>query len=130
MNPLPKLIALCVIALVSLVQEGQTQQCDVGTAINIKGNWYCSSVDSISYTNFPGTGHYNVVTYMNTSNGACTTEKYVYTGSLSPLNEEVGQFLLYVLEHWLIIITIACPAYPRPDLAQTVGGLHPWPSLE
>lgn len=94
MNLLTKLATLCVIALVSLIHEGRTQECDAGTAINIKGNWYCSSVDSISYTNFPGTGHYNVVTYMNTSTGACTTEKYVYSGSLSPLNEEVSHYLV------------------------------------
>lgn len=99
MNPLAKLITLCAITLVSLVHEGRTQACDAGTASNINGNWYCSSVDSISYTNFPGTGHYNLVTYMNTSNGACITEKYVYTGSLSPLNEEVCQYVLGIPEH-------------------------------
>ncbi|KAL8794335.1 MAG: hypothetical protein Q9195_003162 [Heterodermia aff. obscurata] len=90
MNFLFKLWALCVITLVTLIHESRPQECDAGTAVNVKGNWYCSSVDSISYTNFPGTGHYYLVTYMNTSTGACTTQQYDYTGSLSPLNEELA----------------------------------------
>ena len=130
MNSLIKTITLWCVILITLVQEGRTQQCDAGTAINIKGNWYCSSVDSISYTNFPGTGHYNVVTHMNTTTGSCTTEKYVYSGSLSPLNEEVGQYLQLILEHRLIIITIACSSYSRSDLAQTIGGLCPRPCMD
>jgi len=54
-----------------------------------RGNWYCSAVDSISYTNFPGTGFYNKVTKMIAATGQCETEKHSYSGSLAPLNEEV-----------------------------------------
>ena len=78
--------------LISLVIAiaAQAQQCNVGTAIDIKGNWYCSAVDSISYTNFPGNGHYNRVIHMDTATGECTMDKHFYSGSLSPLNEEVS----------------------------------------
>lgn len=54
-----------------------------------RSNWYCSAVDSISYTNFPGTGYYNKVTKMNAASRRCETVKYTYSGSLAPLNEEV-----------------------------------------
>lgn len=66
------------------------QACAAGTAQEINGNWYCSAVKAISYTNFPGTGAYNKVIGMNAANGECTTERYSYSGSLSPLNEEVS----------------------------------------
>ena len=69
------------------------QECAVGTANNHNGNWYCSSVDSISYRNFPGTGHYNRVIHMDTITGECKVEKFVYSGSLSPMNEEVRSYL-------------------------------------
>lgn len=69
------------------------QECAVGTAQFVKGNWYCSAVDSISYRNFPGTGHYNRVVHMDTLTGVCKMEKLVYSGSLSPLNEEVRSYI-------------------------------------
>ena len=62
----------------------------VGTAVKLKGNWHCFAVDSISYRNSLGTGHYNRVTHMDIETGVCTTEEYNYSGFLSPLNEEVG----------------------------------------
>ena len=77
-------------AATALAIQGVTaQQCSAGTASEIHGNWYCSAVDSISYTNFPGTGFYNKVTNMDASTGTCATVKHTYSGSLSPLNEEV-----------------------------------------
>ena len=66
------------------------QACVPGTAQEINGNWYCSPVKAITYTNFPGFGHYNKVTHMDASTGQCTQQRYDYSGSLSPLNEEVG----------------------------------------
>ena len=76
----------------SVFPEVATQACAYGSAQLYKGNWYCSAVKAITYTNFPGTGSYNKVTYMNASNGQCTQERYAYSGSLAPLNEEVGYF--------------------------------------
>ncbi|KAL2041325.1 hypothetical protein N7G274_005707 [Stereocaulon virgatum] len=66
------------------------QACAAGPAQEINGNWYCSEVDAISYANFPGTGYYNKVTDMDESTGECTTERYNYSGSLSPLDEELS----------------------------------------
>lgn len=65
------------------------QACANGSAEEIQGNWYCSAVKAITYGNFPGTGSYNKVTHMNASNGECSQERYNYSGSLAPLNEEV-----------------------------------------
>ena len=81
-------IILCVIGFFMLPIV-TAQQCAVGTAVEIKGNWYCSAVDMITYTNFPGTGSYNKLTSMDAITGNCETIKYNYTGSLAPLNEEV-----------------------------------------
>lgn len=61
-----------------------------GIARELKGNWYCSQVPAISYSNFPGHGFYNKVTAMNAATGQCENVKYAYNGSLSPLNEEVS----------------------------------------
>ncbi|KAL8916141.1 MAG: hypothetical protein Q9208_008678 [Pyrenodesmia sp. 3 TL-2023] len=66
------------------------QECAVGTAKKIAGNWYCSEVKAITYSNFPGTGSYNKVTHMDINTGQCTTERHNYSGSLAPMSEEVG----------------------------------------
>ena len=81
------------ILLSSLMSGVLAQECAVGTAQLIKGNWYCSAVDSVSYRNFPGTGHYNRVVHMDTVTGECKMEKFVYSGSLAPLNEEVRSYI-------------------------------------
>ena len=78
------------IIMSSLMPGVFAQECAIGTAQFIKGNWYCSAVDSVSYRNFPGSGHYNRVVHMDTNTGQCIMEKFVYSGSLSPLNEEVS----------------------------------------
>lgn len=74
------------------------QACAPGTANEINGNWYCSPVQAITYTNFPGFGHYNKVTHMDASTGQCTQQRYEYSGSLAPLNEEVGLLELFSFE--------------------------------
>ena len=66
------------------------QACTAGTAQEINGNWYCSKVEAITYTNFAGNGSYNKVTHMDATTGQCFFQQYNYSGSLSPLNEEVG----------------------------------------
>ena len=70
--------------------ESNAQACAAGTAQEINGNWYCSEVNAISYTNLPGNGSYNKVTNMDAATGQCSFEQYGYSGSLSPLDEEVG----------------------------------------
>ena len=61
-----------------------------GTAQEINGNWYCSEVSAITYENFPGHGYYNQVTNMDADTGQCSSRTHAYSGSLSPLNEEVS----------------------------------------
>ena len=65
------------------------QECAAGSASQYKGNWYCSPVKAITYSGFPGSGWYNKVTKMDAASGECESERYDYSGSLSPLNEEV-----------------------------------------
>lgn len=60
-----------------------------GVAQYLKGNWYCSEVQAITYSNFPGHGYYNKITNMDAQTGQCETVPYAYSGSLSPLNDEV-----------------------------------------
>ncbi len=83
-------IALITPFLILLGVTGSNAQvCAAGTAQEINGNWYCSEVAAISYTNFPGNGSYNKVTNMDATTEQCSVEQYDYSGSLSPLNEEV-----------------------------------------
>ena len=82
---------LAIISIPSLLLfNGTTAQCAAGTAQEIDGNWYCSEVTAITYTNFPGFGSYNKIIDMDENTGKCTSVRYNYSGSLSPLNEEVS----------------------------------------
>ena len=45
---------------------------------------------AITYANFPGVGSYERITGMNAGSGECSSVRYQYSGSLAPLNEEVG----------------------------------------
>lgn len=84
-------IALITPFLILLGATGSNAQaCAAGTAQEINGNWYCSEVNAITYTDLPGNGSYNRVTNMDAATGQCSFEQYGYSGSLSPLNEEVG----------------------------------------
>jgi hypothetical protein len=66
------------------------QECVAGSAKLIAGNWYCQPVKAITYRNFPGTGAYNRIVDMDPISGTCKTDRHGYSGSLAPLNEEVG----------------------------------------
>lgn len=54
------------------------------------GNWYCQEVSAITYTGVGGSGSYNKVTNMDSSSGACSSSPFGYSGSMSPLDEEVS----------------------------------------
>jgi len=54
------------------------------------GNWYCQAVDAITYTGMLGKGSYNKITSMDSNSGACSSTPYGYSGSMSPLDEEVS----------------------------------------
>lgn len=66
------------------------QECAAGSAAFIAGNWYCQPVKAITYRNFPGSGDYDKVVGMDTITGQCQVERHEYSGSLSPLSEEVS----------------------------------------
>ena len=54
------------------------------------GNYYCNLVNAITYTSVGGSGSYNKVTNMDSSSGSCSSTPFGYSGSLSPLDEEVS----------------------------------------
>ncbi|KAG8527097.1 uncharacterized protein KY384_008526 [Bacidia gigantensis] len=84
-----KLLAFaCLLALA--IRDTNAQECAAGSAKKVAGNWYCSAVNAIKYENFPGHGFYNKVSNMNATTGECTSEQHNYSGSLSPLDEELS----------------------------------------
>ena len=88
---IPRLFLLAIVYRSPLTEA---QACAAGSAKQIKGNWYCSQVDAINYRNFPGHGTYNKITRMDPKTGTCDHEVFQYSGSLSPLNEEVSHSVL------------------------------------
>ncbi|KIW92130.1 uncharacterized protein Z519_07114 [Cladophialophora bantiana CBS 173.52] len=54
-----------------------------------KGNWYCNSVQAISYSNFGTAGQYQKVSYMG-SNGECDFADQSYQGGMAPMDGEVS----------------------------------------
>jgi len=62
--------------------------CAAGSELS-GGNWYCQPVKAIKYSNVGHSGSYNKVTAFN-SDGSCSFEPVSYSGSLSPLDEEVS----------------------------------------
>lgn len=53
-------------------------------------NWYCKLVQKISYTGIGSkAGQYQKIT--NMANGACDKSAYDYSGSMSPMDEDVCQ---------------------------------------
>jgi len=59
--------------------------------VDYEGNFYCSQVEAVTYTGVGGHGSYDKITYMDSASGVCSSEPFGYSGSLSPLNEEVRQ---------------------------------------
>lgn len=68
-------------ALADLCADGSTDDA---------GNWYCQAVTAITYTGLDGSGSYNKVTDMDSTTGDCSSSAYSYSGSMSPLDEEVS----------------------------------------
>ncbi|CAO1598210.1 target of Sbf [Xanthoria calcicola] len=85
-----KVIPAVVIAALHGAVSVTAQACAAGTAQQIDGNWYCSEVKAITYSNFPGTGSYDKITNMDPNTGQCTSEKHAYSGSLAPMSEELS----------------------------------------
>ena len=53
------------------------------------GNYYCSSVSAIAYSNFGTPGTYNRVTSMNAGK-TCDSRQQIYGGGMAPLDKEVS----------------------------------------
>ena len=53
------------------------------------GNWYCQEVSAITYTGLSGSGSYNKITNMDSTSSTCSSTPFGYSGSMSPLDEEV-----------------------------------------
>ena len=103
LNPIAELYTLTrfslLIILLALISSTNCQACAAGSAKEVLGNWYCSEVEAITYLNWPGYGQYNRITSMDVETGECTSEPYRYSGSLSPMNEEVHPGLSEGLIH-------------------------------
>ena len=87
-------IAGSTILFLTTLKGATAQACAAGAASEIQGNWYCFEVTAITYANFPGVGSYEKITDMDADTRDCSSVRYDYSGSLSPLNEEVGWFSL------------------------------------
>ncbi|KAK4998946.1 target of Sbf [Elasticomyces elasticus] len=64
--------------------------CSEGSSQDALGNWYCQPVKAITYTGVGGKGSYNKITNMDSTSGKCSSFAYGYSGSMSPLDEEVS----------------------------------------
>lgn len=105
-----------------LFSNGVTAQCAAGTAQEINGNWYCSEVTAVIYTNFPGFGSYKKITDMDASSGDCSSERYNYSGSLSPLNEELSLHIRGPT--WLKQVAVYTPTTVANDKRSTKPNDH------
>lgn len=54
------------------------------------GNWYCDETSKIIYKGIGFSGSYSDVTAMDESSGSCSSETVSFSGTLSPLDEELS----------------------------------------
>ncbi|OAP63451.1 hypothetical protein AYL99_02678 [Fonsecaea erecta] len=103
--------ALLAIASTALAQDNNCYE--------DKGNWYCNSVQAISYSNFGTPGQYQKVSYMG-SNGECDFVGQSYQGGMAPMDEEVSW-------HFRGPIQLKQFAFYTPGSGNTKRSLHPNP---
>lgn len=72
--------------IAALVTAATAQDCGKDSL----GNSYCSPVQRIEYNGVGGTGSYKKVTNMPEDSQTCSFAPQSYTGSMSPMNEEVS----------------------------------------
>lgn len=75
-------------AVAAAISGAAAQACAAGTAQEINGNWYCSAVSAISYTNILGSGSYNKITSM--ANDVCLSSPQTFSGPMAPLDGEIS----------------------------------------
>lgn len=56
----------------------------------VGGNYYCEGTDAVVYSNVGYSGSYSDVTSMDESTCQCAQESVTFSGSLSPLNQELS----------------------------------------
>ncbi|KAK5113079.1 hypothetical protein LTR62_003658 [Meristemomyces frigidus] len=81
--------ALLVATVVVVVSANKRDLCADGSTDD-NNNWYCQNVTAITYTGVGGSGSYNRVTSMDSNGGGCSSVAKGYSGTLSPLDEEVS----------------------------------------
>lgn len=54
------------------------------------GNWYCQEVTAVTYTGLEGKGSYQLNTGYDIASGTCSTAPQAYSGSMSPLDQELA----------------------------------------
>ena len=74
--------------ILAFAASAVADQCASGSTLD-GGNYFCQLVDAIQYSNVGHAGSYNKVTSMGTD-GKCASSPVSYSGSLSPLDEEVS----------------------------------------
>lgn len=57
---------------------------------NVGGNWYCAQTNKFIYYNVGFSGSYNDVTSMDENSGTCSSTPSPFSGSLSPLDQELS----------------------------------------
>ncbi|TIA39737.1 hypothetical protein D6C78_03037 [Aureobasidium pullulans] len=75
--------------LAASISGAAADLCSKGS-VDDNGNWYCQAVDAITYTGMLGKGSYNKISAMDSNSGSCSSSPYGYSGSMSPLDEEVS----------------------------------------
>lgn len=73
-----------------VVALGFTAGVSASSCSEVDGNYYCSEVNAISYSGIGYSGSYSDVTDMDTDSCTCSKSTVSFSGSLSPLDEELS----------------------------------------
>ncbi|KAF2417230.1 hypothetical protein EJ08DRAFT_622322, partial [Tothia fuscella] len=76
-------------AVTALLEVTSADLCSMGSKV-VKGNWYCQAVQRIAYKGVGGQGSYNKITHMDPITGACSSSPQPFSGSMSPLDEDIS----------------------------------------
>lgn len=83
-----KYIASGALIAAATISGALADLCSLGS-IDDNGNWYCQEVTGITYTGLDGAGSYQKVTNIDPTTGTCSQTPQQYSGSMSPLDDEV-----------------------------------------
>lgn len=73
------------LALVASILATASADCQ-----NVGGNWYCAQTNKFIYNNVGFSGSYNDVTSMDENSGTCSSTPSPFSGTLSPLDQELS----------------------------------------